>query len=144
MKMVNLVKTVLIVTALTMGLSACHDKYYEDYRNTDEKLCNKDWVEDVKSESATTQWDWCRHVLFFYENGSYKESKAYYRANESEPYRTVNDNNLTWTWADDSRERIILGNKGNYTYFDNVMVRDHYLSGVLDGEFVTFTDSKYK
>lgn len=144
MKIGDLVKTTLLGVVLLAGMSACHDKYYEDYRNTDEKLCNKEWVEDVESQSATTEWDWCRHILYFYENGSYKESRAYYRGNESEPYRTVNDNNLTWTWADDSRERIILGNKGNYTYFDNVLVRDHYLSGVLDGSQVTFSDSKYK
>lgn len=143
MKMVNWAKTVALITVLLVGMSSCHDKYYEDYRNTDEKLCNKDWIEDVESESATTEWEWYRHVIYFYENGSYKESRDYYRANESEPYRTVNDNNLTWTWADDSRERIILGDKGNYIYFDNVMVRDHYLSGVLDGEPVTFIDAKY-
>lgn len=142
MKIVNLAKTVLVITVLLAGMSSCHDKYYEDYRNTDEKLCNKDWMLDI--ESADNSTEWYRYIYEFYENGKMEKTELHFRNGENKAYNTQIWHDLNWTWADNSRERIILGDKGNYTYFDNVMVRDHYLSGVLDGEYVTFTDSKYK
>ena len=33
---------------------------------------------------------------------------------------------------------------GNIVYFENVWVREHYLSGKLDGVEVTFADADYK
>ena len=137
MKVFSLVKIILFVAVL-LGTSASGDDNYIDYRNTDAELCDKDWNQDTKSD--TNVGEWARLTLHFKTNGKYDQSKAYYRNNESEPYRTVNDKNLIWAWADDSKERIVLGEKGQYTYFDNVMVRDHFLSGRLDGETVMFTD----
>jgi len=32
---------------------------------------------------------------------------------------------------------------GDISYFDNVLTRQHYLSGSLDGTQVTFTDYNY-
>lgn len=139
MKVLSFAKIALFVTVL-LGASACGDKNYIDYRNTDEELCNKDWIQDIKSDGSTAEWE--RLILHFKTNGKYDQSTAYYKNNESEPYRTINDNNLSWSWADDSKERIILGEKGQYTYFDNVMISDHYLTGVLDGEAVMFSDYK--
>ena len=48
---------------------------------------------------------------------------------------------FTWKWADNSKETLILIFPANEVkYFENVWVRDHYLSGKLDGEVVTLTD----
>lgn len=139
MKVLGFAKIALLLVVLLVT-NACSDRNYIDYRNTDEELCNKDWIQDTKSDATINEWK--RLTLRFKTNGKYDQSEAYYRNNDSEPYRTVNDNNLVWTWADDSKERIILGEKGQYTYFDNVMLRDHYLTGVLDGKEVMFTDYK--
>ena len=88
----------------------------------------------------------------FYENailiGSYSRPKllwtyAYYHVNESQPYRTET-NNLTWSWIDDTMEGIVFDYGVNgVTYFDNVWVREHNLSGKLNGKVVVFVDSKY-
>lgn len=62
---------------------------------------------------------------------------------ESQPYRTET-NNLTWSWIDDTMEGIVFDYGVNgVTYFDNVWVREHNLSGKLNGKVVVFVDSKY-
>ncbi|WP_455590394.1 hypothetical protein [Bacteroides sp.] len=139
MKVLGFAKIALFVMVL-LGASACGDKNYIDYRNTDEELCNKDWIQDVVLDEKTG--DWYRCILNFQKNGKYDKTEAYYEGNKSKPTSSETFYDLDWRWADDSKERIVLSNKTITTYFDNVMVRDHYLTGVLDGEFVMFSDYK--
>lgn len=137
MKTVGFTKIVLFVVLL-LSVSACSDRYYVDYRNTTEKLCNRDWVMDVFLD--TDNGDFSKTIFLFYENGKYDQTIAYYHANSIKPYNKETRYDLDWKWTDDSCERIVLGNKTTTVYFDNVMVRDHYLTGVLDGEAVMFSD----
>ena len=87
--------------------------------------------------------EWVRHTLKFDDSGRLAETYAYYHLNENQPYRTET-NNLTWSWIDDSMEGIVFDYGVNgMTYFDNVWVREHNLSGKLNGKVVVFVDSKY-
>lgn len=50
----------------------------------------------------------------------------------------------TWKWIDNSREGLILNyGSGDVKIFENVWVREHYLSGKLDGEIMMLTASRY-
>lgn len=136
MKIFNFVKAVLLLVVV-VGMCSCGDEYYVDYQNTNEKLCNKDWIENVDVNTD----EWYKHILRFNEDGTFSETKAYYRNDESEPYRTVQTHKLGWSWADDAKERLILEyNNVSYVYFDNVMLREHYLTGVLEGVSVMFNN----
>ena len=51
---------------------------------------------------------------------------------------------FTWKWIDNSREGLILNyGSGDVKIFENVWVREHYLSGKLDGEIMMLTASRY-
>lgn len=53
------------------------------------------------------------------------------------------ESDFTWRWIDNSREGLVLNyGAGDIKYFENVWVRDHYLSGKLDGEIIMLTASK--
>lgn len=141
MKTLNCVKTLLLLVAL-IGFSSCGDTYYtDDYiRNSDEKLCSKDWVE----EYDTNNNELCRHSLIFGMNGTKKTGKEmfeYFPKDNRKPY--TNSFTFTWSWIGESMEGLILDfGPNDLTYFDNVWVREHYLSGQLDGVAVVLTDSK--
>lgn len=137
MKVLGFVKIALFLVVL-LATTACSDRNYIDYRNTDEELCNKEWIRDVVLNEKTGEWYRC--IFKFYENGKCDRTNAYYEEGKSKPVSSETFYDIGWRWADDSKERIVLSNKTIVTYFDNVMVRDHYLTGVLDGEAVMFTD----
>lgn len=135
MKVLGFTRIALFAIIL-LGTSACSDRNYIDYRNTDEELCNKEWVRSVLDEDGLKVEYKC--ILSFKENGKYDKTDIYYWSDVNTSKNEFHD--LSWRWADDSKERIILNNKTIITNFDNVMVSDHYLTGVLDGEEVMFTD----
>ena len=140
MKTLNFMKTLFLLVAI-VGLSSCGDKYYSDdyLRNSNAKLCGKTWVNDSEKNDVD---EWVRHTLKFDDNGRLAETYAYYHVNESQPYRTET-NNLTWSWIDDTMEGIVFDYGVNgVTYFDNVWVREHNMSGKLNGKVVVFVDSK--
>ena len=141
MKTLNFMKTLFLLVAI-VGLSSCGDKYYSDdyLRNSNAKLCGKTWVNDLEKNDVD---EWVRHTLKFDDNGRLAETYAYYHVNESQPYRTETIN-LTWSWIDDTMEGIVFDYGVNgVTYFDNVWVREHNMSGKLNGKVVVFVDSKY-
>lgn len=136
MKRLNYARFVLLLI-LTLGLGACGDDVYytDDYlRNSDEKLCGKTW-----SESYDTDDDMrCVHQLKFTPDRSGQEIFNYYRPGESRPASTMTYN-FTWGWIDQNMEGLKLDRgAGEIHYFDNVWVRQNYLSGKLDGIEVTF------
>lgn len=136
MKILNFAKVSLLLVVL-LTTNACSDRNYIDYRNTDEELCNKDWVQTKMDADGLKAAYKC--ILTFKENGKYDKTEIYYGADKTTRYEY---NDLSWRWADESNEQLILTNKTVTQTFDNVMVRAHYLTGRLDGQEVMFTDYK--
>ena len=104
-------------------VSCGDDIYYTTIQNSDEKLCGKDWTEKYETEEGT-----CTYQLWF-ENENNQMSKEVIKiVNGSET--TTKERMFTWKWADNSKEALILIFPANEVkYFENVWVRDHYLSG---------------
>lgn len=136
MRKLNYARFILLLV-LTLGLNACggDDVYYtDDYlRNSDEKLCGKTWSENYTEDNMK-----CVHQLKFTKDRSGQEIFNYYRVGESRPARTESYN-FDWEWIDQEMEGLKLDRGvGEIHYFDNVWVRQNYLSGKLDGIEVTF------
>ncbi|MDE6172599.1 hypothetical protein [uncultured Bacteroides sp.] len=139
MKTLNAGK-ILLLLMVVIGLSSCGDEYYtDDYlRNSDEKLCNRVWVEEYE----TNDNELCEHYLEFSRNGSGKETFKYKPIDGRKPYES--SYRFDWAWIDNSMEGLILDYGGNdRVFFDNVWVREHNLSGKLDGVIVAFVDANY-
>lgn len=139
MKTLNAGK-ILLLLMVVIGLSSCGDEYYtDDYlRNSDEKLCNRVWVEEYE----TNDNELCEHYLEFSRNGSGKETFKYKPIDGRKPYES--SYRFDWAWIDNSMEGLILDYGGNdRIFFDNVWVREHNLSGKLDGVIVSFVDANY-
>ena len=140
MKILNLVK-IMLLCVMTIGLASCGDDNYYTIQNTDEKLCSDAWMEDYTTDEGE-----CRHILEFTkgkQNGkevlSGKETLIVYEVGKMK----TTESNFTWRWIDNSREGLVLNyGAGEIKYFENVWVRDHYLSGKLDGEIIMLTASK--
>ncbi len=55
------------------------------------------------------------------------------------------DREFSWRWLDESKEAIRLTFADNTAkIFENVWVREHYLSGKLNGEVMMLVDANYK
>lgn len=129
----------LLMTMLTLG--ACGDDvYYTDdfLRNSDEKLCGKLWVDAYRINDM----DSCTHILYFRNDYKGTETHKYRKINSdgtvSDYYKEVSEN-FYWEWIDNKMEGLKMDyiQKG-ILYFDNVWVRDNYLSGKFRGEMITF------
>lgn len=139
MKTLNFVK-ICLLCVVTMGLASCGDDIYYTMQNSDEKLCNKVWMEKYQNESN----ELCEHRLEFKkvrQNNkdvfSGKETTIIYKTGTTE---TVSKD-FTWKWIDNTMEGLILSyGAGDVMYFQNVWVREHYLSGKLDGRMMVLTD----
>lgn len=141
MRKLNYARFILLLV-LTLGLNACggDDVYYtDDYlRNSDEKLCGKTWVETYEANEGA---DLCTHILFFRSdhNGkeTYKYQKIYEDGSLSDYYKDSGDA-FSWKWIDDKMEGLELDyiDKGVIS-FDNVWVRENYLSGKIRGKEIT-------
>lgn len=141
MKVLNLVK-IMLLCAMTMGLASCGDDNYYTIQNSDEKLCSDTWMEDYTTDAGE-----CRHELKFTkekQNGREVLSGKDILIVTAIGKTTTETSNFTWQWIDDSKEGLILNyGAGDVKYFENVWVREHYLSGKLDGEIIMLTASKY-
>lgn len=145
MKTLNYVK-ILLLCVFTVTLASCgDDNYYTTIENSDDKLCGKTWVEEYATENKDGVEVLCSHQLKFAKaDYSGQEIWAYYRGGESRPYET-STRTFTWKWMDNTREGLTLNyGAGEVKYFDNVWVREHYLSGKLDGVIVMLVDADYK
>ena len=120
------------------------DRYYT-MQNSDDKLCGKTWIEEYQTENKDGVEVLCSHQLKFAKaDNSGQEIWEYYRGGESRPYETTS-RTFTWKWMDKSMEGLTLNyGAGEIKYFDNVWVREHYLSGKLDGVVVMMVDANYK
>ena len=131
--------SILLAVITVLGLTSCEEN--EDFQNSESKLCNQLWVEGYNITSE----DHCTHQLEFAYNRSGREIFIYQRYNTSgsllAPYKTET-RSFVWYWQNDYREGLVLEyGSGNYIYFDDVWVRNDYLSGVFDGIQSTFTNS---
>lgn len=72
-----------------------------------------------------------------------REIFVFYRPGETSSYKE-NSYNFSWNWVDESMENLVINYGGDdVVYFDNVWVREHNLSGKLDGMLVMFVDDAY-
>lgn len=144
MKFVNCVK-ILIVGLLASFVSSCGDDVvYETFQNTDEALCAHTWSETYETTNEDNVEVTCIHQLKFAKAGnSGQEIFQYYYVGQNRPYSIVTGN-FDWEWLDASKEGLRMDfGAGNIVYFENVWVREHYLSGKLDGVMVTFVEEGY-
>ena len=144
MKTLNYVK-ILLLCVFTIGLASCGDDVYYTMQNSDDKLCGKTWIEEYQTENKDGVEVLCSHQLKFAKaDNSGQEIWEYYRGGESRPYETTS-RTFTWKWMVKSMEGLTLNyGAGEIKYFDNVWVREHYLSGKLDGVVVMMVDANYK
>ena len=111
-------------------------------RYSDEKLCSDSWVEEYDTEEGA-----CRHILEFIKGK--QGGKEVLSGKETFIVTTTGNtktdtHDFTWKWIDNSREGLILNyGSGDVKIFENVWVREHYLSGKLDGEIMMLTASRY-
>lgn len=57
--------------------------------------------------------------------------------------KTSVDREFSWKWMDESREALVLTFSTSEKVFENVWVREHYLSGKLDGQIVVLAEEGY-
>lgn len=131
---------------ITFSFTACSiDNDDDPYLNTTEGLCSKTWVETY----ITTSHLYCTHKLSFAYNGAGQETFIYNNLDiNGNPLNTIFNTttfNFNWDWENSNNECLVLDYGNNSVlYFDNVWVRNDYLSGKLDGNNVTFRNSNIK
>lgn len=137
MKTLNRVK-ILLLCAFTIGLASCGDDVYYTMENSDKKLCDRTWVDEYETDEGLP----CTYQLkFFKGNDKGQELTITYDGGG----KTTVDREFSWRWDDDSKEALRMTfPDGKVKYFENVWVRDHYLSGKLDGKIMMMTDANYK
>lgn len=139
MKTLNFVK-ILLLSVIAVSLASCGDDIYYTMQNSDNKLCGKVWMEQYWNEDD----ELCEYQLKFKKEKrnnrevlSGKETTIIYKKGG----KNTIERDFTWEWMDSSMEGLILYFKaGDVSYFENVWVREHYLSGKLDGIVVVLTD----
>lgn len=132
---------ILLLLTVILGLASCgDDNVYYTIQNSDEKLCGATWLEEYPTLNADNVEVICNHQLKFVKSKSGNDGQEvweYYRSGETRPYETVSKR-FTWNWLDSNMEGLELNyGGGEIVYFDNVWVRENYLSGSLDGVYVT-------
>lgn len=105
-------------------------------------LCRNVWVDNY----YTDDYEYCHQELTFREDGAALNYREFYKTDPNgNPYGApeVVSIPFRWYWDDECQEALIfVYNDGSRSYFDNVWVRQHYLSGRLDGQPVLYIDSK--
>ena len=131
-----------VVVCNDCGAGFLRDDNYYTIQNSDEKLCSDSWVEEYDTEGGA-----CRHILEFTKGK--QGGKEVLSGKETFIVTTTGNtktdtHDFTWKWIDNSREGLILNyGSGDVKIFENVWVREHYLSGKLDGEIMMLTASRY-
>lgn len=139
MKTLNWFKAVFF-GVLLVGLYACGD---DNVDTVTQRLCAHTWVEEFMENIEGEDVRVSLQLQFALSGNSCKEY-LYYRQGETLPYYKET-RYFTWRWTDDAQERIEMDfGAGEVGYFDNVQVREHYLSGILDNREVTLRDSSYR
>ena len=137
MKTLNYLKIWMLCVCATI-LFACDD---DDDNGIDDKLC-RTWVNETV-EKVNEENILCTHQLIFVKKGhSGQEVKKRYTPSTGTTNTETRD--FTWEWEDGSQECLVLKyGAGDVKYFENVWVRNHYLSGKIGGEVIVMTDVAY-
>ncbi len=145
MKTFNYVNLMLLFV-VTFALTSCgDDNYYTDdfLKNSDEKLCSKaEWVDEYMNEDETMLYQ--RTLTFKIDGRGVDTDKTFSRLPNGNWNPVFSESaHFEWSWADKDMERLILDYWNKKLYFDNVWIREHYLTGKLNGVTVAFRDSRY-
>ncbi len=130
----------LLLLVITFSFTACYQDENDDvYYNTSDMLCSKTWVETF----TTSDHYFCTHKLIFAYNGSGQEAFIYNNIDiNGKPLSGIvktESYSFSWDWYNSNHECIVMSyGSNNKLYFDNVWVRNDYLSGKLNGDNVTF------
>ncbi len=135
MKTMNYAK-ICMLCVFVLLLTAC-GKDDDGTSNMNAKLC-RTWVEEYTEGDVTYT-----HQLIFTQNGnSGQELKKKYDHTSSTANTETRD--FTWKWEDGTMECLVLSyGAGDVKYLENVWIREHYLSGKLDGVLIMMTDANY-
>lgn len=122
----------------SLAFTSCGDDvYYITPENTDENLCNKLWITDYTASDGSTG----TYQLRFYTDGKGQEVTKTGGTGDT----FLHDREINWRWVDDSRECLQWSYAdGTVCYMDNVLVRQHYLTGEVDGQQMTFIEANYQ
>lgn len=139
MKTLNYLK-IAVLFFCTLGLVACSDD--DDTKGIDEMLC-RTWVYEQMADNDGESVLFTHQLQFVRKGNSGQEMKKRYVVATGTTHSETRD--FTWRWKDDSHECLVLSyGAGEVKYFENVWVRNHYLSGLIGGESVMFVDASYK
>ena len=135
MKTMNYAK-ICMLCVFALLLTAC-GKDDDSTSNMNAKLC-RTWVEEYTEDDVTYT-----HQLIFTQNGnSGQELKKKYDHTSSTANTETRD--FTWKLEDGTMECLVLSyGAGDVKYLENVWIREHYLSGKLDGVLIMMTDANY-
>lgn len=126
-----------LLCLLTVVIASCGDDVYFTMQNSDDKLCERTWLENYESDGAVTG---AYQLRFFKKDNKGQEVTTTYTTDGKVTY----DREFSWSWTDESREALKLTfADGKVKYFENVWVREHYLSGKIEGKVVMLTDASY-
>ena len=136
MKILDFAK-IMLLCVITMGMASCGDDiYYTTIQNSDEKFCGMNWVDESGEDGEAYTY-----LLKFGANNKGQEVTITYEAGG----KVTVDREFSWRWLDESKEAIRLTFADNTAkIFENVWVREHYLSGKLNGEVMMLVDANYK
>ena len=127
----------LWVCIFVFTLSSCGDDVYYTLENNDNDLCNKLWITNYTTDEGLPG----TYQLRFYSGGKGQEVVILPVTGGT----NTTDKEITWRWTDESKECLQwVYTDGTVRYMDNVWVRQHYLSGELDGEQLTFVEANYQ
>lgn len=120
------------------GLTSCEDDDFDDDYDSPltALLCDKVWVDFFMVDNYTE----CRRELTFYPNRKGMNYRCYFDVYTGE-YLGDEGDPFYWNWTSSYQDAIVLEYPDGVSYFEDVWIRNSYLSGILDGYEVTFTDS---
>ena len=126
-----------LLLLMGIGLTSCGDTYYTDdfLNNSSEKLCNCVWEEVYDTYTENMEVECVHRIQFNTKDGH--ESVTYFREGQSIPI-SKQEYAFFWEWGEDMETIKLKYGTGNNDLFENVWVRQTYLSGKLHGKVVTF------
>lgn len=133
-KMKNYLNLSLLCLALIV-FAACGDD--DKGASIEDRLC-RTWMQEYVDADIT----YTHKLIFKWSGRSGQEIKMSYDSKTATTNTETRD--FTWQWRDDSKECLILNyGAGETKLFENVWVREHYLSGILGGQVIMMTDEDY-
>ncbi len=134
----------LLLTVIAFSFAACDntDDPIDQYQNSTQRLCANTWIDTY----TTTDHYYITHELIFDANGQGLETfitnNLDVNGNIINPPAKTENNSFAWKWDNSNMESITLDFGGSsFVYFDNVWVRNDFLSGKFDGVIVSFANA---